>query len=378
MKDTRPAILHVLTDRAFGGALSWLFCMLSEADHDRFRYGVILPEGSEAARKLAALPVIVIALPIKERSWSPADLWKLRRAIAAFDPDIVQTHGSLSARMAGLFAAPRAFLLLTKHCVFSSPRSRHPYFARCLNLCIRPFTHAAIATAECAKRMLVREGMKNACILTVPNGAQPLTPPTARKTQELQKKLGLDACLTVGFCGRLEQEKNPRFLLALARELADRELTFRILVIGDGTQRRTLAARAAKMGLADRLCFVGYAKDVAPYLTLCDVQINCSLLSETSNMALLEGFSLGIPAVASSLDGNRETVIHGKNGFIYPKGDVRACADLVCRLAADNPLRQKLSLGARRVYDSCFRAALMARRCEVFYTALTRHSSKKH
>lgn len=378
MKDSRIAVLHVLSDGSFGGALSHLTALFSSGDHRRFRYGVILPRGSEAERKLAPLPVTVIALDLQKRSFSARDLCKLGQSTSAFAPDIVQTHGALGARVAAFFAAPHAFLLLTKHCVFESSRSRCPLLARALSFAARPFTHLSVATATCAEKMLLREGAPASSVLTVQNGAPPKKRPDEKAMRMRRQALALPLdCLTVGFCGRLEKEKNPRFLLSLARALAAKGISFCVLVIGDGSQRAMLEEQSKRMGLGAHFRFVGYQSDPALDLSLCDVQINCSLLSETSSLALSEGFALGIPALASSLPGNREMIRQGENGLLYPKGDVRACASLLARLSADRSLLKCLSRGAQRAYRQRFSSALMAKRYECLYRALVRHSSKK-
>ncbi len=379
MKHRKIAVLHVLSDGSFGGALSFLVSLFSSCDYRRFTYGVILPKDSEAERKLARFPITVIALELQTRSFAPSDLWKIGRAIAAFSPDIIQTHGAFSARLAGFLTAPRAFLLCTKHCVFASARSRHPLFARVLSLSLRPFTHLSLATAKCAEKMLLREGCRSESVLTIPNGALPQKQPSEEERCARRQTLGFsDDSLILGFCGRLEKEKNPRFLLSLARALAEKGVPFRILVIGDGTQRKTLNKQCKRMRLEEFFRFVGYQSDPSPYLSLCDVQINCSLLSETSSLSLSEGFSLGVPALASSLPGNREMIRNGENGLIYPKGNARACASLLARLASDRTLLKNLSRGAQKSYRQRFSSALMAKRYECLYRALMRHSSKKH
>lgn len=378
MKDERIAVLHVLTDGSFGGALSWLFALFEAGDHSRFRYGVILPKGSEAEKRLARFPIQVIPLPLQKASFALGDLVRLSRAIAAFSPDILQTHGAVGARLIAFFASPHAYLLLTKHCVFASARSRHPFLARASYLLLRPFTHAALATAFCARTLLLREGFPASTVLTVRNGAPIQKRPTEEEMHRLKKRLALsENALILGYSGRLEKEKNPRFLLSLARELAKEKLPFQILVIGDGKEKATLERRLCRAGLAPYFRFVGYQKNPAPYLSLCDVQINCSLLSETSSISLIEGFSLGTPALASSLPGNRELLKNEECGLIYPKGDARACAALVRRLHKDRALLQKLSRGAYTAYQKRFSSALMARRSERFYLALTLHSAKK-
>ena len=225
----------------------------------------------------------------------------------------------------------------------------------------------------------MREGFCEKSILTIPNGVKRAVLPKTDVLRAWQKKYAAsDALLTVGFCARLEKEKNPFFLLALARIVARVGTPIRFLVIGEGTQRKMLERQVKASGLSPLFIFTGYLADPLPMLSLCHVLLNCSTLSETRSLALLEGFSLGIPAVASDLLGNCEIVRPFENGLLYPKGDALACGALLLRLASDPPLLMRLSHGAKKSYEKHFTAALTAQRCECFYRALAAHSSEKH
>ena len=373
MQKKTIAVLHVLTDGSFGGALSWLCALFSSADFNRFRYGVILPVGSEAEKRLAHFPIERFPLSLQKASVSLADLSNFSRAIRAFSPDIIQTHGAFGARLAGSFSAPHAFLLLTKHCVFESRRSRFPLLAHTSALFFRPFTHAAFATAECAKELLLREGFSASSVLTIHNGSPFKKAPNREEILSLRQKLGLCSFIIV-FCGRLEKEKNPRFLLDVAAILSKKTKKFSILLIGDGKEKEIMIEDAAARNLENCFHFLGYQETPHRYLALADVQINCSIHSETSSLSLIEGFSLGVPAVVSSLKGNRETVKNGQNGLIYPKGNAHTCAELLLRLMDDKNLHKHLSLGAYRSYHKAFSSKCMTKKYEYFYRTLIFHS----
>ena len=56
---------------------------------------------------------------------------------------------------------------------------------------------------------------------------------------------------------------------------------------------------------------------VSEALGAMDVQVNASTISETSSLSLLEGMSIGLPAIASDCGGNPSLIFPGENGFLF-------------------------------------------------------------
>ena len=100
-----------------------------------------------------------------------------------------------------------------------------------------------------------------------------------------------------------------------------------------------------------------------------DVNLNCSIGTETSSLALSEGMSLGVPCIATTFGGNPYMVTDGKNGFLVPERDPAAMAEKICALIDDPALRQKLSAGALAAYAEKFTASAMTRQLEDMYLA---------
>lgn len=121
------------------------------------------------------------------------------------------------------------------------------------------------------------------------------------------------------FCttGRLEEEKNPHFLLEGIRELKRRmKRPFRVLLIGDGSMRRELEAEAKRLDIEREVCFVGNVanEEVNCYLQACDAFLFASK-SETQGIVLAEAFAAGLPVVAVDATGVEDIVVDGVNGY---------------------------------------------------------------
>ncbi len=120
---------------------------------------------------------------------------------------------------------------------------------------------------------------------------------------ELRRQLQLVGTRTALYVGRLEiGEKDLELLLRAFQRLAGDDL--RLLIVGDGGDRRMLEAQAAS---DTRIRFCGAMPNPARYLQAADAFVLPSRSEGVSN-ALLEAMSYGLPAIATNVGGNREVI----------------------------------------------------------------------
>ena len=90
--------------------------------------------------------------------------------------------------------------------------------------------------------------------------------------------------------------------------------------------------------------------NVSELLNITDVQANCSFGTEATSLSLLEGMSLGIPAVVTSFGGNPGVIKNGENGFLVPVNNAEKMAEGIEKLLTDEELYEKMR--KRRVLRS--------------------------
>lgn len=95
---------------------------------------------------------------------------------------------------------------------------------------------------------------------------------------------------------------------------------------GRPAYRAELQARAAALGIADRVRMVGHVAELAPALLLADVVVHASTDAEAFGRVVIEAQAMGRPVVAADLGGPRETVEQGVTGWRVPPGDPAALA----------------------------------------------------
>lgn len=132
------------------------------------------------------------------------------------------------------------------------------------------------------------------------------------------------------------------------------------------------------MGISDKVIFTGFLDDVAELDNIMDLNINCSYGTETSSLALSEGFSLGKPAIATIYGGNPYMVTDGENGLLVPIKDAGKLADAMEKIMTDKALYEKMCRAARRHYETKFTAKAMTRALEDIYEEEYRRSRPKY
>jgi len=134
----------------------------------------------------------------------------------------------------------------------------------------------------------------------------------------------------VGVVGRLVPIKDHAVLLSAMALLPSAHLA----IIGDGDLRPSLEAQARQLGLADRVHFTGWWKDMAAALSDVDV-VALTSRNEGTPVALIEASAARRAVVATAVGGVASVVEHGTTGFLVPPGDPEAVAQRLGALLAD-------------------------------------------
>lgn len=166
------------------------------------------------------------------------------------------------------------------------------------------------------------------------------------KRQAARNLLGVqenELCLITA--AHLEKEKNhQRVFKALARM---KDLPFRYYICGEGPNRETLEKQAVRLGLEEKIVFLGFREDMDLLLQAADIFLFPSL-REGLGMAALEAMACGVPVVGADNRGTREYIRHGENGILCRPGTTGDFIAAV-RILYENPsLRKKMAVQARK------------------------------
>jgi glycosyltransferase involved in cell wall biosynthesis len=172
----------------------------------------------------------------------------------------------------------------------------------------------------------------------------------------------------VGAVGRLSPEKGFHHLLVAFQRLVEAGSNARLIMLGEGPERRRLEQMAAKANLNARILLPGFA-DARRYLPLFDVFVLPSL-TEGLPIALLEAMHAGVPIVASRTGGVPAVLEGGGCGILVQPGDVSDLSAALEGILADGPRAVALAGRARLAVRERYSSARMAEQYLELYSEL--------
>jgi N-acetyl-alpha-D-glucosaminyl L-malate synthase BshA len=154
-----------------------------------------------------------------------------------------------------------------------------------------------------------------------------------------------------------------------------REVPARLLMIGDGPDRSAAEFLAMRLGVADRVEFVGKQENVNELLALSDLMIMPSEL-ESFGLAALEAMACRVPAIATRVGGIPELIDDGINGLLYEVGDVNAMAKGSIMLLSDPARLETMAAAARKTAQDHFCASRIIPQYEAYYERIVAESQR--
>lgn len=165
------------------------------------------------------------------------------------------------------------------------------------------------------------------------------------------------------FVGRLAAVKGASLLLEAVANVRAAHPELSLTIVGDGPDRTRLEARAAALGLADVVTFLGYQSQpaVAEILEQSDMLVLPSF-AEGVPVVLMEAMASRLPVIASRVAGIPELVEHGASGLLLPPGDVEALAAGIEALLSNPGLCKRMGELGRTKVNAAFNVDIEARK----------------
>lgn len=178
----------------------------------------------------------------------------------------------------------------------------------------------------------------------------------------LREQAGIpERALVIGNICRLSQQKNlGQFLQALARLREVRGQAVYGVLIGQGDSPESLKEMAKRIGVADRMFFLGFRSDAVSWLAAMDVFLSTSRW-EGMSRSLLEAMAAGKAVIATSVKGNRECLVDGESGLLVPVDDVDATVSACRRVLEDWEYAAALGRRAKDSFVASYSEAVFIR-----------------
>jgi len=348
MKKRPLNILRLITWLPVGGIERKILAVLPRLNRDLFRVRLVcLRELGALAPELEKAGVPVDLCPMRTRL-SPSGLWNLAQYMKHHQIDLVHAHmyraalpGTIAARLAGV-----PVVVSQVHNVNSWDTARQRWQDRLL--C--HWRNAVVAVSECVRQdVLDTLHLPEEKVRVIYNGVDLATFSNRSVRDRVRAELGFSPQdIVVIYHGRLVPQKNPEFLVRIARDVtAPTGQTVKVLVVGDGSSRAAVEEAARSAGVTDRMSFLGRRDDVPDLLQAADLAVLPSFKEGFSN-ALVESLAAGLPTVATRVGGNAEAIETGQSGLIVPPHDDPAALAALQSLVNAPEERLRMAQAARQ------------------------------
>jgi glycosyltransferase involved in cell wall biosynthesis len=353
----RVRVLHIITRLISGGADENTIFSVEGLDHSRYEVHLAAGEPSEPDIIAKLRRTQFLRIPHLQRELRPRkDFLALRETLSLIGKgryQLVHTHEA-KAGIIGRIAARWCRVPLIVHTLHGITFHRHlPPATRMLYLSLERlvgrWTHLFLCVGDDLRSTYIRSRVADPERFVVVRSGFDLCPfrqaarERALHRRALRERLGIPAnAKIVGTAARLEPRKGVQFLLQAAAQLANEHPDVHFAVAGRGEYRGWLQRQATELGIGDRVHFLGHVEDIHAYLAGLDLFVLSSLW-EGLPRAVVQARAVGLPVVGFDVEGMREVVRDGRNGFVVPSKDVVALAGSIDRLLRDPELADRLS-----------------------------------
>ncbi len=360
-------LLYLITRAEHGGGQVHLLDLLRGF---RDRYDLALGIGEEgylagAARDLG-LPVFVLphlVHPIRplEDARAVRDVYALIRRLR---PALVHAHtskagliGRVAARAAGV---PAVFTAHTW--AFAEGISRQRQAVGVAGEWLASgISERIINVSEANRRLALRYHVAPASKLVVVHNGVPDVPDRAQPGGTDEPRIVMVA--------RFSTQKDHALLL---HALSDIDRPFHLLLVGDGPLRGAVEREARRLGLTERVEFLGARDDIAAILATASIFVLASRW-EGFPLSILEAMRAGLPVVASSVGGVEEAVDDGVTGWLVPVSDRAALRRRLVPLIEQPEPRIRMGEAGRQRYAREFTLEQMLFRTGAVYAEALGH-----
>lgn len=216
-------------------------------------------------------------------------------------------------------------------------------FKKIISKLVLENAQAVVTLTQNMKKELGAYNIKN--IFIIPDGVE-LSKFENLSKAGIRKELKInDDENVIIFVGSLKAVKGIKYLIEAINIVKEKNPKLRLLLIGDGEEKKELERLVEKLGLKKIIGFVGKInnEEVPKYMIASDVLVMPSL-SEGLSVAVLEAMASGLPVVATKVGGLPEIIKDGENGFLVEPKNPKQIAERILYLLSDDGIRKAIFL----------------------------------
>jgi glycosyltransferase involved in cell wall biosynthesis len=325
-------VLHIITHLDQGGAEAVLYRLI-EATHQKINHRVVSLHGAGVyGTKLRDIGVHVETLDMPRGRLKFTGLWRLRKIILGYSPDIIHTklyHADLVGGLVALISgAPPVIWTVNSSDLGKLRNSWKTRFIRriCAILSYR-IPSAIIADANNTKRVNVSIGYSSKKFFVINNGIDLSSFfPDQQARQRLRHEFQIqEDMVLLGFIARWDPLKDHSNLLYALSIIKNNNHKFACILVGNNmtSNNAVLMELIHKNELDDHIILPGPRSDIPAIMNALDLHV-LSSFSESMPLAIIEAMACGTPCVVTDV-GDAALVV-GDTGWVVPPKEPNALA----------------------------------------------------
>lgn len=327
-------IIHILQSSYFSGAEN-VVCQIIKMFKSDLQYSMTyVSRGGEIESILKQMDIPFYKL-------ENFDLKSIHKAINILKPDIIHVHDISASVLVSIASLGKPCKIISHVHVNNSDMSKINIKTLCYALSTIKYKHIFWVSQSCFDGFVLKK-LVNRKSTVLPNVIDKSL--IIKKANSDNKEYNYD----VAYVGRLTEQKDPARLILVLDKLISKYQNIKIVIVGKGNLEEATKKLVIKHGLEKNIKFTGFMENPLKLLKDSKVMIMTSKY-EGLPMTVLEAMALGVPIVSTPVDGLKDVVIQGVNGYLENSDEmlVKRLYDIIC----DSNLQQKLSLGAKHRFD---------------------------
>lgn len=342
-------VLFVIVQlQMMGGSESLVLSLIKNIDRKRFNPSIAWFYGDVPLQEYVELDIPLYHIP-KTRRLDLKTMYNLSEIIRKENIDVVNAHHFLSMIYTyyGSKIRNRRGLIYTEHSEWEIDsvswkwKKIGGYFLRRLDRSIG-------VGANITGKLESEFGIPADKTLTINNGVDIDLFQENRKTSLSRKHLGVGSeDKVIGIVANFRKVKNHLFLLKAFNELSKNSDATKLMLVGkepegepDNTLPEVLQFIENKK-LSGRVHVLGYRSDVPELLKIMDVFCLTSF-KEGLPIGLIEAMAVGLPVIGTDVEGIRDVISDGENGYLVDLSDSKGMVDAMTKLVSDEELRKRM------------------------------------
>ena len=299
------------------------------------------------------LPVLVksATFPLKL-----ASIPRINALIRSIKPDVLHAHYVTNYGLFGALCNYKPFVLTALGSDILSVQTESSMI-RWIKKLIKTYVvqKADVVTADAQSLMkeIMRLGAPLGKVKVISHGVSLKEFNPNKKSSLFRKTLKIPPASKVVISTRnLEKVYDVETLIKAIPSVIKAKSNVHFLVVGEGTQKGYLRKIADGLNVQKHVTFVGKIpnEEVAEFLANSDIYVSTSL-SDSTSVSLLEAMAAQLPAVVTDIEGNREWIKDGENGFVVPKSNPAVLAEKIVVLLGDEKTAREFGVCNRKIVE---------------------------